>query len=320
MTTANTLSTAHNRPTGAGLGFRRELLPAMRQADLSAIDFFEVSPENWLNSSGQMGGQYAKQLREFSERHPFICHGLSLSIGSTAKLDTQLLKNVKAFMQAHNISLYTEHLSWCSDEMGHLYDLLPIPCTTEAVHWVADRIKQAQDILGQQIGFENASYYFNPPNSEMSDAEFITAVAEEADCLLHLDVNNIYVNSQNFGFDPHQYLRQLPVERTCYLHVAGHYVEDDGFLVDTHGNTVIDPVWTLLTDAYALIEQKTGKRASDLPTCLERDFNFPDFADLVDEVNHIRALQSASQSQSQQQTQKTVSQKDSIKDNRHEPS
>lgn len=295
MTNANALlraSHAHPpRPSGAGLGLRRELLPAMRQADLSAIDFFEVSPENWLNSSGQIGGQYAKQLREFSERHPFVCHGLSLSIGSSAKLDTQLLSNIKAFMQTHDIGLYTEHLSWCSDEAGHLYDLLPIPCTTEAVYWVADRIKKAQDILGQQIGFENASYYFNPPNSEMSDAEFITAVAEEADCLLHLDVNNIYVNSQNFGFDPHQYLRQLPVERTCYLHVAGHYVEDDGFVVDTHGNTVIDPVWALLTDAYALIEQKTGKPASTLPTCLERDFNFPAFDDLLDEVNHIRSLQ-----------------------------
>jgi|26BtaG_2_1085354.scaffolds.fasta_scaffold01913_5 hypothetical protein len=276
---------------GAGLGFRRELISAMQQADLSSIDFFELSPENWLNSAGQIGGQYAKMLRAFTEHYPFVCHGLSLSIGSTAELDTKLLNNIKTFMQSHNIDLYTEHLSWCSDESGHLYDLLPIPCTSEAVHWVADRIKRAQDILGQQIGFENASYYFVPAYSDMSDAEFITAVAEEADCLLHLDVNNIYVNSQNFGFDAHDYLRQLPLERTCYLHVAGHYVEDDGFVVDTHGNTVIDPVWALLAEAYALIELKTGKPASTLPTCLERDFNFPDFHDLIDEVAHIRALQ-----------------------------
>ncbi|WP_131668383.1 DUF692 domain-containing protein [Psychrobacter pygoscelis] len=288
---ASNAFSAPTSPTGAGLGFRRELLPAMGQADLSAIDFFEISPENWLNSSGKMGGQYAKMLRAFTERYPFVCHGLSLSIGSTAELDIKLLNNVKTFMQTHNIGLYTEHLSWCSDEAGHLYDLLPIPCTSEAVYWVADRIKRAQDILGQQIGFENASYYFVPAHSDMSDAEFISAVAEEADCLLHLDVNNIYVNSQNFGFDPHKYLRQLPLERTCYLHVAGHYVEDDGFVVDTHGNTVIDPVWALLADAYALIEFKTGKAASTLPTCLERDFNFPDFRDLTAEVEHIRALQ-----------------------------
>ncbi|WP_019673646.1 HvfB family MNIO-type RiPP peptide maturase [Psychrobacter lutiphocae] len=280
---------------GAGLGFRRELLAEMGKADLSDIDFFEISPENWLNSNGQMGGQYHKQLRSFTEQHPFVCHGLSLSIGSTAPLDTALLKNIKAFMQTHDIGLYTEHLSWCSDTSGHLYDLLPIPCTEEAVYWVADRIKQAQDILGQQIGFENASYYFSPPTNgvscDMSDAEFISAVANEADCLLHLDVNNIYVNSQNFGFDAHDYLRQLPLERTCYLHVAGHHTEEDGLIVDTHGASVIDPVWALLSDAYALIKQKTGRPASALPTCLERDFNFPSMDDLIDEVSYIRQLQ-----------------------------
>lgn len=290
---ANDTLTGTSSLGGAGLGLRRELLSDMQDnlSALDAIDFFEVSPENWLNTNGQMGGQYARQLRQFTERHPFICHGLSLSIGSTAELDVDLLHNIKDFMTTHHIELYTEHLSWCSDESGHLYDLLPIPCTSEAVHWVADRIKRAQDILGRQIGFENASYYFVPAGSEMSDAEFITAVAAEADCLLHLDVNNIYVNSQNFGFDAHQYLRQLPLERTCYLHVAGHYVDDDGLIIDTHGNTVIDPVWALLADAYQLIEQKTGKPASELPTCLERDFNFPALSDLIDEVDQIKRLQ-----------------------------
>ncbi|PNK61885.1 DUF692 domain-containing protein [Psychrobacter sp. FDAARGOS_221] len=290
---ANDAFTSASSLGGAGLGLRRELLSALNDDNtaLDAVDFFEVSPENWLNTNGQMGGHYARQLRKFTERHPFICHGLSLSIGSTAELDVDLLHNVKDFMTTHNIELYTEHLSWCSDVSGHLYDLLPIPCTSEAVHWVADRIKRAQDILGRQIGFENASYYFVPSGSDMSDAEFITAVATEADCLLHLDVNNIYVNSQNFGFDAHQYLRQLPLERTCYLHVAGHYTDDDGLIIDTHGNTVIDPVWALLADAYQLIEQKTGRPASHLPTCLERDFNFPDLSDLIDEVEQIKQLQ-----------------------------
>lgn len=290
---SETTEISNHQLSGAGLGFRRELLNQMRDADLSKIDFFEISPENWLNSNGQMGGQYARQLREFSEQHPFICHGLSLSIGSTAQLDTALLHNIKSFMNTHNIDLYTEHLSWCSDESGHLYDLLPIPCTEEAVHWVADRIKKAQDILGRQIGFENASYYFIPPHSDMSDAEFISAVAEEADCLLHLDVNNIYVNSQNFGFDAHDYLRQLPLDRTCYMHVAGHFIDDDGLIIDTHGSNVIDPVWALLADAYTLIENKTGVSASRLPTCLERDFNFPDLSELISEVNHIRQIQNS---------------------------
>lgn len=276
---------------GSGLGFRRDLLPQMKQADLSDVDFFELSPENWMNAEGRLGGHYEQDLRSFTERFKFMCHGLSLSIGSTATLDVSLLQKIKAFMQTHNISLYTEHLSWCSDEHGHLYDLLPIPCTEEAVHWVANRIKQAQDVMGQRIGFENASYYFRPNGSEMSDSEFISAVCAEADCLLHLDINNIFVNSQNFGFDPHEYLRQLPIERTCYLHMAGHYVEDDGFIVDTHGNAVIEPVWTLLADAYQLIEQRTARPAYSLPTCLERDFNFPPLEELLAEVRTIKAFQ-----------------------------
>lgn len=280
---------------GTGLGFRRSLIDQLRTHDLSNLDFFEVSPENWLTKDGKMGGAYDYMLREFTEKFAFICHGLSLSIGSARKLDVALLQNIKAFMAAHQMSLYTEHLSWCSDEAGHLYDLLPIPCTEEAVKLVVSRIKQAQDVMGQRIGFENASYYFRPKISDMSDSEFITAVCEEADCLLHLDVNNIYVNSQNFGFDPHQYLRQLPLHRTCYLHVAGHYSEFDEtlqqpFLIDTHGNKVADPVWALLDDAYGLIAA-TGIAPKEVPTCLERDFNFPPLAELLDEAGTIKAYQ-----------------------------
>lgn len=278
--------------SGAGLGFRRELLPQMDFERLSVIDFFEVSPENWLNREGRLGGRFERQLRAYTERFDFVCHGLSLSIGSSANLDIAHVKNIKAFMQSHGMKLFTEHLSWCSDDKGHLYDLLPIPCTQEAVHWVAERIKVVQDILGQQIGLENASYYYRPKGSHMSDSEFIRAVVEEADCLLHLDVNNIFVNSQNFGFDPHRYLRELPLERACYIHVAGHYVEDDGFIVDTHGSSVIDKVWALLEDAYTLIYEKTGKTADDIATCLERDFNFPKIDELLDEVAFIHELQS----------------------------
>ncbi|MFC0820713.1 HvfB family MNIO-type RiPP peptide maturase [Moraxella marmotae] len=280
-------------PTGAGLGFRRELLPQMHIDNLSAIDFFEVSPENWINSQGVIGGHFDKILRAYTERFDFICHGLSLSIGSTKELDVAHVKNIQKFMKSHDISLFTEHLSWCSDQKGHLYDLLPIPCTEEAVFWVADRIKQVQDIMGQRIGLENASYYYNPPNSEMSDSEFIHAVVTEADCLLHLDVNNVFVNSQNFGFDPHQYLRELPIERTCYLHIAGHYVDTDGLIIDTHGDSVIEKVWALLSDAYDEIYKRTQKTADKIPTCLERDFNFPELGELIDEVNFIRELQTA---------------------------
>lgn len=268
--------------SGVGLGFRREMLEDLRKKNLSAIDFFEIAPENWLGA----GGKYADQLREFTERFPFTCHGLSLSIGSADPLDTSLLYAIRDFMRDHKITLYTEHLSWCSRN-GHLYDLLPIPCTDEAVRWVSQRVKQVQDILEMPIGLENASYYFSPPGSHMAEEEFISAIIEESGCFLHLDVNNIFVNSQNFGFDAQAYLQALPLQKTRYVHVAGHYVEDDGLIVDTHGAAVIDPVWKLLETAYFLF----GDNTPPPPTCLERDFNFPSFENLLGEIEQIRELQ-----------------------------
>ncbi|MBU1691804.1 MAG: DUF692 domain-containing protein [Gammaproteobacteria bacterium] len=265
--------------SGAGLGFRRELIEPMMSGVPEAIQFFELAPENWAG----MGGRSAKQLRHFTERYPFVCHGLSLSLGGPAPLDEALLRQIKAFMAEHGIKLYTEHLSWCADD-SHLYDLLPIPFTENAVRWTADRIKRAQDILEMQIGIENASYYVAPPGAEMSETAFIRAITEEADCALHLDVNNIYVNSCNFGFDALEFMHALPLERTSYVHVAGHYVEPDGLLIDTHGADVIDPVWSLLEAAY----QRIG---GDVPTCLERDFNILDVGLLTAEVEQIAQLQ-----------------------------
>lgn len=267
--------------TGAGLGFRRDLIAPLKAGVPEAIRFFELAPENWAG----MGGRSAKDLRHFTERYPFVCHGLSLSLGGPGPLDETLLRRIKAFMTEHGMTLYTEHLSWCADD-AHLYDLLPIPLTEKAVEWTAERIKRAQDILGLQIGIENASYYVAPPGAEMGETEFINAIVREADCLLHLDVNNIYVNSRNFGFDPLAFMAALPLERTCYVHVAGHDVEPDGLLIDTHGAEVIDPVWSLLEAAYSRI-------GGMVPTCLERDFNIPDLSALAGEVEQITRLQAA---------------------------
>ncbi|MGB7503753.1 MAG: DUF692 domain-containing protein [Azonexus sp.] len=266
--------------SGAGLGFRRELIETLKAGVPEAIRFFELAPENWAG----MGGKSARDLRHFSERYPFVCHGLSLSLGGPAPLDEALLRRIKAFMTDHGMKLYTEHLSWCGDD-GHLYDLLPIPLTEKAVKWTVDRISRAQDILGMRIGIENTSYYVAPPGAEMNESEFISAIVREADCLLHLDVNNIYVNSRNFDFDPLTFMDSLPLERTCYVHVAGHYVEPDGLLIDTHGAAVIDPVWSLLEAAY--------QRIGEVPTCLERDFNIPDLGQLTTEVEIIARLQAA---------------------------
>jgi hypothetical protein len=263
---------------GAGLGFRRELIPELEKHVPPAIDFFEIAPENWID----LGGGYAKQLRRFTERYPFVCHGLSLSIGGPTPLDEVLLRKIKAFMAEHRVPLYTEHLSYCSDD-GHLYDLLPIPFTEDAVKYVAGRIRRAQDILERRIAVENASFYVAAPISEMPEIEFIRAVLEEADCWLHLDVNNVYVNSVNHRYDAVEFIRAMPAERIVYMHMAGHYNEAEDLIVDTHGADVIDPVWKLLDDTYRI--------HGVFPTLLERDFNIPPLADLEKEVKEIARLQ-----------------------------
>lgn len=262
---------------GAGLGLRRDLMDDLESAAPGQVDFMEVAPENWIGVGGRMGCRF----RAFTERFPFVCHGLSLSIGSPAPLDETLLRDIREFLSTHDIRLYTEHLSYCSDD-GHLYDLLPIPFTEDAVHYVAERVKRAQDILGRRIALENASYYASI-GAEMSELEFINGVLSEADCDLLLDVNNIYVNSVNHGYDPVAFLKGLPGERIAYAHVAGHYNEAEDLIVDTHGADVIDPVWSLLDAAYT--------EFGIFPTLLERDFNFPPVETLLDEVSTIRRLQ-----------------------------
>lgn len=262
---------------GSGLGLRRDLLNELEASFPKEIDFMEVAPENWIGIGGKLG----KRFRSFTEKFPFVIHGLSLSIGSPAPLDESLVYDIKKFMRIHNIRCYSEHLSYCSDD-GHLYDLIPIPFTEEAVHYVAGRIRRVQEILEQKIAMENVSYYA-APGKEMDEISFVNAVLEEADCDLLLDVNNVYVNSVNHRYDPVEFLRALPHERIAYCHVAGHYNEAEDLLVDTHGASVIDPVWQILNSAYELF--------GVFPTLLERDFNIPPVEDLVQEVRIIRNLQ-----------------------------
>jgi hypothetical protein len=263
---------------GVGLGFRRELISALKTHVPAAIDFFEIAPENWID----LGGALGRDLCEFIERYPFVCHGLSLSIGSPAPLDEVLLGKIRQFLDLHRISLYTEHLSYCSDQ-GYLYDLLPIPFTEEAVKYVAARVRRAQDILGRRIALENASYYVQAPITEMSEADFIRSVLSEADCDLHLDVNNVYVNSINHAYDAVEFIRAMPTDRIVYMHMAGHYKEAENLIIDTHGADIIDPVWSLLEHTY----QMHGVA----PTLLERDFNIPPLGELMHEVERIGLIQ-----------------------------
>lgn len=263
----------------AGLGLRRALLGPLQDAPADGFDFLEVAPENWIDVGGRSGRAFARLV----ERHPLVCHGLSLSLGGPDALDEPFLHRIRRFLDAHRVPLYSEHLSYCTDG-GHLYDLMPIPFTDEAVHYVAGRIRRVQEVLGRRIAIENVSYYA-APHRELAEIDFINAVLREADCDLLLDVNNIHVNSVNHRYDAIDFLRALPAERVAYVHVAGHYDEAPDLIVDTHGAPVIDPVWSLLAHAYAHVGVK--------PTLLERDFNFPPFADLLAEVARIRDVQRA---------------------------
>jgi uncharacterized protein (UPF0276 family) len=230
--------------TGAGIGLRRSLLDEFLSQDSIPVDFMEVAPENWIG----LGGRFGKQFRAFTERYPFNLHGLSLSIGGPEPLDVSFVREVKQFMQQHDIRCYSEHLSYCSDD-GHLYDLMPIPFTEEAVHHVAGRIKQVQDIIEEQLVIENVSYYA-APGKEMDEIDFINAVLDEADCKLLLDVNNIYVNSVNHRYDASEFLRSLPGERIAYVHIAGHYNEAEEMSLILSG-----PCWMRLMNSlvYCLL-------------------------------------------------------------------
>lgn len=262
---------------GAGLGLRRSFMDAALDLPQGAVDFWEIAPENWIG----VGGAHGRKLRALAEKTDFVCHGLSLSVGGPAPLDDAFLGQLKGFLDEHGVRYYTEHLSYCSDD-GHLYDLMPIPFTADAARYVAKRIRHVQDRLERRIGIENVSYYA-APGAELDEIDFLRIVLEEADCDLHLDINNVFVNSINQGYDPYEFLRRVPAERIRYGHVAGHYVEAPDLRIDTHGANVCDSVWELTAFTF--------EELGVFPVALERDFNFPPLAELVEEVAQLRALQ-----------------------------
>ena len=268
-------------PAGAGLGVRRGLLKSLLDIEpaslASMLNFMEVTPDNWIGTSAAT----LKPLHQLTERFPFLAHGLSLSLGGTDALDVDFIARLKTFLTTHHILCYSEHLSYCSAD-GHLYDLMPIPFTDEAVKNTANRIREVQDRLERRIAIENVSYYA-APFRQLSEIEFINAVIAEADCDVLLDVNNVYVNSINHAYDPQQFITALPRDRVAYLHVAGHYVEAEDLRVDTHAAAVCDPVWDLL----GFTNQHIGIK----PTVLERDFNYPPIEELLAEVEKIRDIQ-----------------------------
>jgi hypothetical protein len=263
-----------------GIGFRKDFSEEFLEGNLLSPDFIEVAPENWMG----IGGYWKKVLKELTDKNPLFLHGLSLSIGSPDELDFNFLKQLKAFIREYKPLVYSEHLSFSKCDNAHLYDLLPIPFTGDAVKHVAHRIRQAQDFLEQKITIENVSYY-TPIAAEMSEVEFINAILTEADCDLLLDVNNVYVNGFNHQYNPKEFIMQLPQESVKYIHMAGHTKVADDLIIDTHGEAIIDPVYDLFDFTLKQIQR-------DVPVLLERDFNIPNLPELQKEINQLKAIKS----------------------------
>jgi len=260
------------------LGFRRDLAEILISSSEITPDFIEVSPENWIG----IGGRWGRALRAACERYPVTAHGLSLSLGSPDPLDRAHLKNLKGFLSEFNISLFSEHLAFCSCDNAHLYDLLPVPFREDAVRHVSARIKEVQHYLGRTIAIENISYYLSV-GAELSEEQFLNAILEESQCTLLLDINNVFVNAHNHHYDPRAFLSALPLHKVAGVHIAGHFERDDGIIIDTHGAAVRAEVFDLLAEIYPALPART-------PILIERDFNFPQPAELQREVLEIRGL------------------------------
>lgn len=263
---------------GIGLGLRRDLVDELLPRRDRIPNFLELAPENWMG----LGGRWSRILRQVAEVYPLSAHGLSLSLGSPDALDWDFLKRLRKFFRDVPVALYSEHLSYAKCDNAHLHELLPVPFRRDAVKHIAARIRETQDFLERRIAIENVSYY-TPVAPEMSEAEFIRAVVEQADCDLLLDVNNVYVNGFNHGYDPKDFITALPLERVSIIHMAGHTRKAPDFIVDTHGEPIVDPV-------YDLFEFTLEHLPHSVPVLLERDYNFPDFQELHGELLRLKSI------------------------------
>lgn len=270
-----------NTDLGFGLGLRvehyTEILEGRSGMDAVEVDWFEAVTENYLVP----GGRPLYNLMRIRERFPVALHGVSLSIGSTSPLDLGYLAQVKALAERVKPVWISDHLCWTGVNGRNIHDLLPLPYTEEALAHVVARVRAVQEILGRRILLENVSSYLAYNDSRMTEWEFLTAVAEQSDCLILLDVNNVYVSSVNFEFDAMTYLNALPANRIQQIHLAGHESHGD-YLIDTHDRPVADAVWALYRHAL--------KRFGVVPTMIERDAKIPPLAELEAELRIARRL------------------------------
>lgn len=265
---------------GYGLGFRVHYYQTIVEhlaAKIPGVDWFEVMTEDYLVP----GGRPLYHLERLREHSPIVMHGVSLSIGGTDAIDYNYLAEVKALADRVNPVWISDHLCWTRVGGHHLHDLLPLPYTEEALKHVVERVKKVQDFLGRQILLENVSSYITYKDSQITEWEFLTAVVEQADCFVLLDINNIYVSAFNHGFNPQKYIQAVPVARVQQFHLAGHDNQGD-YIVDTHDAPVVGGVWDLYAQAV--------QRFPHASTLIERDGNFPPFSELLSELAHARAV------------------------------
>ncbi|HTT07828.1 MAG TPA: DUF692 domain-containing protein [Gammaproteobacteria bacterium] len=261
---------------GFGLGLRPDHYETILN-EHPAVDWFEIISENYMVA----GGKPLHMLDRIRADYPVVMHGVSLSIGGSDPLDREYLKQLKALALRVEPRWISDHLCWTGLNGKNMHDLLPLPYTEEAVAHVAGRVREVQEYLGRRILLENVSSYVTYTHSAMSEWEFLTAIAGRADCLILLDVNNIHVSAHNHGFDPHDFLRGVPVDRVWQFHLAGH-THDGPIIVDTHDHPIIDPVWELYRAAV--------RRFGRVSTMIERDDHIPPLPELLAELDHARRI------------------------------
>lgn len=261
---------------GYGLGLRKEHYEPIL-SEQPAVDWFEILSENYMVA----GGKPLYYLDRIREQYPLVMHGVSLSIGGTDPLNQDYLLRLKALSNRVEPAWISDHLCWTGVNHTNLHDLMPLPYTEETIRHVAERVSLVQDYLGRQILLENVSSYVAFRDSEMTEWQFLREIAERADCLILLDVNNIYVSAFNHNFDPYAYLNGIPVERVCQFHLAGHTREQD-LIIDTHDHPIVDPVWEL----YAAAVRRFGY----VSTMIERDDNIPPLSELLAELDQARQI------------------------------
>ena len=261
---------------GYGLGLRKDHYETVLQTR-PAVDWFEILSENYMVD----GGKPLHYLTQIREHYPMVMHGVSMSIGSVEPLNWDYLKRLRTLIQRVEPVWISDHLCWTGVNGLNLHDLMPLPYTEEAIAHVVERVARVQDYLGRQILLENVSSYVTYRDSQISEWEFLREIAERADCLILLDINNIYVSAFNHNFDPVSYLQAIPVERVYQFHLAGH-TRQENLIIDTHDHPIADPVF----DLYARAVQRFGR----VSTMIERDDNIPPLSELLEELDQVRSI------------------------------